>query len=141
MAETMGHVILKDEHLVKLSQRISSERELLELGVNGLKLKDYVIKTALYNKREIQSAVYEVLSSWLKRYESREEAFGLLETALKECNMKSLAEELLEWTANSSASSQTLQERTYTLFFHLWSVSLKICVGCEILVIFDGIQV
>ena len=116
MAEAMGHV-LKDEHLVKLSQRISSERELLELGVNGLKLKDYVIKTALYNKRDIQSAVYEVLSSWLKRYENREEAFGLLETALKECDMKSLADELLGWTVNSGASSQTMLESAYTQVF------------------------
>ena len=113
----MGHVSLKDEHLVKLSQRIPSEGELLELGVKGLKLEDYVIKAALYNKRDIQPAVYEVLSSWLKRYENREEAFGLLETALKECNMKSLADELLGWTANSSVSSPTLLESTCTQVF------------------------
>ena len=110
----MGHVFLKDEYLVNLSQRITSEKELLELGVKGLKLKDYIIQTALYNhNRDIQSAVYDVLSSWVKQYESREEALGHLQNALKECNMKWLADELLRWTSNSSVSSQTLQERTY----------------------------
>ena len=109
----MGHVFLKDEHLVSLSQRITSEKELLELGVKGLKLEDFIIKSALYNHKDIQSAVYDVLSSWVKQYESRGEAFGHLQTALKRCNMKLLADELLGWTAIPSDSAQTLQERTY----------------------------
>ena len=110
----MGHVFLKDEHLVSLSQRITSEKEPLELGVKGLKLEDFIIKSALFNhKQDIQSAVYDVLSSWVKQYESREEAFGHLQTALKRCNMKLLADELLGWTSKSNVSSQTLQERTY----------------------------
>ena len=110
----MGHLFLKDEHLVSLSQRITSEKELLELGVKGLKLEDYIIQTALFNhNRDIQSAVYDVLSSWVKQCESREEALGHLQTALKRCSMKLLADELLGWTAIPSDSAQTLQERTY----------------------------
>ena len=81
-----------------LSKRITSEEELLTLGIKGLELPDFKIKSALYDNKHIQSAAYEVLSFWRQKYESSHEAFQNLIAALVKVEMNQLAAELQEWT-------------------------------------------
>ena len=40
---------LTDEHVLELSERITGETELMDLGIKVLGLPDFIIKTALYN--------------------------------------------------------------------------------------------
>ena len=66
---------LTDKHVLELSKRITRESELMDLGIKVLELPDYVTKTALFNKKEIQDATYDVLSTWLKEQKNRQEAY------------------------------------------------------------------
>ena len=58
---------LEDVHILELSKRITNEPDLMELGVKILQLPDFIVKTALYNKKEIQSATHEIISDWSKQ--------------------------------------------------------------------------
>ena len=79
---------LQDADIFEVSQRITNKQELLKLGVKALKLPAYVIQAAIYNaKEDIQSASYEVLSSWVKEQANREEAYTNLVASLEQCQM------------------------------------------------------
>ena len=82
MAEATGDTGLTDGLIVDLSQRITCASELVNLGVKGLKLPEFIIKAAIYNKNEIQDAAHEVLHTWLNKQNNREEAFNNLQSAL-----------------------------------------------------------
>ena len=96
---------LTDAHILDLSKRITGESELMDLGIKVLKQPDFVIKTALFNKKEIQDATYEVLSTWEKGQNSRREAYINLHTGLRENGMKQLAAELKRWVEGTSAET------------------------------------
>ena len=60
----------------------------MKLGVDVLKLPDFKIKSALYDHRDsINSAAYEVLSSWRVQYENPQEARNILLSSLAQNNM------------------------------------------------------
>ena len=80
---------LKDEHLVDLSLLIATTSDLRTLGIEGLKLPESTIQSALTdNPTDIQEAAYSVLSEWWKRQEDRVAAFNDLVATLKKCGMK-----------------------------------------------------
>ena len=80
--------MLNDSDLLKLSERITNRDELMKLGVNDLKLPDCKIKSALYDHRDsINSAAYEVLSSWQLQHENRNDAHNILLSSLTQHNM------------------------------------------------------
>ena len=58
----------------KLSKRIPNGEELMELGINGLGIPEFKIKTAMYDHSDsIQAATHELLSTWLKQQTDRQE--------------------------------------------------------------------
>ena len=88
---------LEDVHILELSKRITNEPDLMELGVKVLELPDFIVKTALYNKREIQLATHEVISDWSKQQTNRFEAYTALKKALEKSKFTSLAGVLQQW--------------------------------------------
>ena len=88
---------LEDVHILELSKRITNEPDLMELGIKVLELPDYVVKTALYNKKEIQLATHEVISDWSKQQANRFEAYTALKQVLEKSKFMSLAGELQQW--------------------------------------------
>ena len=88
---------LTDEHLLKLSGWITSPTDLRKLGIEGLKLPESTIQSALTdNPGAIQAAAYSVLSTWRKKYEDPVAAFNNLVTALRKCWMHKFASNLTE---------------------------------------------
>ena len=83
-------VLLTDSALLNLSKRITSEAELMDLGVNALKLPDFILQAAMYDKKEIQSAAHEILRTWLSEQTNRQEAYTTLCAALRRCEKKEL---------------------------------------------------
>ena len=82
---------LGDPDILHLSERITNRDELMKLGVDVLKLADSKIKSALYDHRDsINSAAYEVLSSWRVQQENRYQAFSVLMSSLAQHNMSYL---------------------------------------------------
>ena len=101
---------------MELSKRITSESELMNLGIRVLKQPEFIIKTALYNKKEIQKATYEVLSTWEKQQNSLQEAYINLHAGLKKNQMIQLAAELRQWVEGvSRIISETPDERRFQL--------------------------
>ena len=95
--------------MLELSRRITSATELEDLGIMGLGLPENVIKTAVYDKKEIQSAAYDVLSTWLKQQNNRREAYTTLHAGLKRAEMNQLAFLLKQWVEGTAAeTSQAL---------------------------------
>ena len=102
-------VMLTDDHLLDLSERITSKDTLKHLGTNGLQLGEHQIDQVLqeystsgYNGRVFDSsrmpeAAHDVLDMWLKKQTSRETAFRELVRALQSCKMIELAWQLQEW--------------------------------------------
>ena len=103
---------LEDSHILDLSKRITSEEELLVLGVKGLGLPDFKIKSALYDNKRIQPAAYEVLSAWRKQQESRHDGYQILISALEKVEMNQLAAELREWMHGTAKQTKLTPERT-----------------------------
>ena len=98
---------LTDAHIWNLSKRITSESELMDLGINVLKQRELLIKAALYNKKEIQDATHEVLSTWAKEQDSRREAYTNLHAGLKKYQMNELAKELKQMMQREEESDST----------------------------------
>ena len=74
-----------------LSRRITSEKQLRDLGTGALKLEDNVITNALYEKaHSIQDAAREVLLIWANMQLGRREAYVNLQEALIKCQMNLL---------------------------------------------------
>ena len=103
---------LTDAHILDLSQRITSESELMELGIKVLGLPDFLIKTALYDNREkMQPATHEILSRWLKAQNSRQEAYVNLQAGLRKCGMKELAVKLTQWVEGTAVETTRTIEK------------------------------
>ena len=94
---------LEDSHIMKLSQYITSEQDLRELGTNGLGVPERTIDTALTNYRtSINDAAYNILSTWRKQYQSSQEAYRNLQAGLKRARMNDLAAKLQSWVQGVS---------------------------------------
>ena len=90
--------MLSDVHLVELSGLITTPTELTRLGVEGLKLPESKVQSAItHNPGSIRRAAYFVLSTWHKMYKDPVEAFNDLVAALKKCDMNQLASQLQAW--------------------------------------------
>ena len=88
---------LEHTHLVKLSQRLTDVGNLEKLAYRGLSLGHHEVQSAFENHpSEIQEAAYQILSTWSKGQEDREEAYNNLKAALEECNLVFLTSELEE---------------------------------------------
>ena len=83
----------------------------MTLGIKGLELPNFVIQTALYNKKDIQLAAYEVLSTWRTQQKSSCEAFQSLIAALVKAEMSQLAADLQEWTHGTVGQTKLAPER------------------------------
>ena len=102
---------LTDTHILNLSERITSERKLMNLGIKVLGYQKYVIEGALANKKEIQMVAHDVLSQWLKKQKNRQEAYRNLYTALRKNNMKEMAILLTIWVeATAGERGRTLEK-------------------------------
>ena len=108
--------LLTDEHILKLSERIRCQSELLNLGVRTLKLPERIVQTALTNKNEIQSAANDVLQTWFKKQKNGAEAFSNIQNALEESGLNLLAMELRNWVENT-ADSQVISETSMLILF------------------------
>ena len=86
---------LQDEHILDLSKRIPDRNGLLEFGIKVLSFPKYTINQALRDyQNSIQAASHELLSEWLDRHSSRQEAYMSLLEGLKRAQMEQLAAEL-----------------------------------------------
>ena len=63
----------------------------MDLGVHVLKLPEYKIQRAMYDKKEIRSAAHMILGSWLKEQSDRHEAYNTLHRELQRYKMNMLA--------------------------------------------------
>ena len=104
---------LTDSAMVELSQRTTCESELIDLGVNVLNLPEHKIQSALYDKKEIQSAAYKLLTSWLQQQTNRHDAYNTLHSALKKADHNMLAAYLQQWVSGPLVQSQLSTERKY----------------------------
>ena len=101
MADNTKKGVLTDEHIVKISQRLTNYGNLRSLAYRGLKLEHQEIETSITNNpNDVQSAAHDILQTWSKQKETREEAFGDIYAALQESQLEMLAEELLQWEEN-----------------------------------------
>ena len=105
---------LEDTHLWDLAQRITSEQELLHLGLKVLRLDGYKVASALNNKKHIQLAALEVLNSWIANQTNREEAYGNLYRALGDHGWSLLQDELRKRVLNSTSSRPPLSDALRT---------------------------
>ena len=112
---------LEDFHILELSKRITSEEELLTLGVKGLGLPDFKIQSALYDKKCIQPAAYEVLCTWQQQQESKYAGYQNLILALEKVEMNQLAAVLQEWVHGTAKQTKLTPERTkLSLLGSIW---------------------
>ena len=89
MADIAVKGVLTDEHLVRLSQRLTNYGNLRSLGYRGLKLQHEEIEQSITNKpSDVQSAAYDILQTWVKQQETREKAFSDVYVALKESQLQ-----------------------------------------------------
>ena len=99
---------LDDAHVLELSRRITSESELLNLGINGLRLREYIIDAALFrHPKDIQDAAHYVLREWVKRQSNRVDAYHSLLKCLKQCEMNELARDLRKLAVGPVDSDQS----------------------------------
>ena len=69
------------------------------LAYRELKLKDHEIQSNITNKQhDVQSVTHELLRIWHRKWNNMEEAFTNLHTALMECDLIMLADELVKAT-------------------------------------------
>ena len=86
---------LQDEQVLELSKRIPDGNGLMEIGIKVLSFPKYTINQALHDHHNsIQAASHELLSQWLGRHCSIQEAYVNLLEGLKRAQMEQLATEL-----------------------------------------------
>ena len=83
---------LEDVDILELSDRITSEQELMNLGVKVLNLPDFKVQSALYDKKELQPATQKILRSWRKAQTNKHEAYQILCKELRKHKMNMLAD-------------------------------------------------
>ena len=89
----------------------------MDLGVSVLKLPEYTIDAALYDKKEIQSAAHKLLRTWMKKQTNRQDAYTALYDGLRKSKLNQLALLLKQSVVGTVESSQVSKERTYVLFY------------------------
>ena len=101
---------------MKVADRITSESDLVHLGVTGLKVKYDRIKSTLTNySKDIQSATHHVLFTWVKSQPNRVEAFEEICNGLRKCEMDLLVSELETWANIEDTPTTLSEERKYNL--------------------------
>ena len=98
---------LEDTHVWELAQRITSEQELLDLGLKVLQLRVNKIKSSLYNKGDIELAAHEALRIWRNIQKTPQEAYWNLRRGLLDHGWKQLANELLPKIPHKATSTQS----------------------------------
>ena len=89
--------MLTDAMIVKLSECISSEEELIKFGTVGLGLKAFTVKRQINNcLRNLTTATHNLVMDWLKAKDNRFVAYDELEKALEAAELKELIEEALQ---------------------------------------------
>ena len=84
--------------MLKIAERVTNVNDLMMLGVEILDLPKYTVDAAVTNHRNsIQSAVYDVLRTWMRRQNTRREAYDTLMKGLLENKWDNLATELQGW--------------------------------------------
>ena len=97
---------LNDVHLVKLSRLITTETELRRLGIEGLKITESNIQSALTDiAGNIRMAAHSVLSPWRRKYQDQSEAFRDLIAALEKCDMNQYTSQLKSQPRAGSSSA------------------------------------
>ena len=104
---------ITDSSVVELSQRITCESELIDLGINVLNLPEHTVQSALYEKKETQSAAFKLLTTWLHQQTSRHDAYNTLHSALKKADHNELAAQLKRWVEGFSVHSPLSRESKY----------------------------
>ena len=88
---------------MELSKRITNDDELMELGIKVLNFPKDTIKQTRHDHRDsIQAATHELLSKWLKKQPTRQEAYMNLQAGLKRAQMHHLTVEGAEGTPEGS---------------------------------------
>ena len=82
-----------------------------------LKLPEYTIDAALYDKKEIQSAAHKLLRTWMKKQTNRHEAYTALYDGLRKAKLIQLALLLKQSVVGTVESSQVSKERTSIIFY------------------------
>ena len=103
--------VLTDSAVVELSQRITCESELIDLVVNALNLPEHKAQSALYDKKEIQTAAYKLLMTWLQQQTNRHDAYNTLLSALRKMDHNMLAARLEQWVEGIKKQSLMPLER------------------------------
>ena len=75
-----------------------------------LKLPEHKVLSALHDKKEIQSAAYKLLTTWLHQQTNRHDAYSTLLSELKNAGYGMLAAQLIQWVEGSSNQSQLSPE-------------------------------
>ena len=97
---------LEDTHVVALSQRLENFGNLRTLAYRGLELAHYEIEPAINNHpNDIETAAYQIISTWSKNQEDRTQALTKLKTALHECELGSLVSVLEESEGHTMPNS------------------------------------
>ena len=82
--------------MLEMCERVTSKKELRDLGSRVLNLPERTIQTALHDNRTICDATYDVLSSWRKQHQRGQDAYYILYTGLRRCGM-------YQWAAQMQA--------------------------------------
>ena len=110
--ESQIHAYLTDDHINRLSQRLTDSGQLRSLAYSGFRLEHHQIEPIMHNRsNDIQSAAHEVIHTWLKQQKNRDEAFIKMLAALQECKMEMLATNLKQW-ANQMGSEICITEKS-----------------------------
>ena len=90
---------LSDEQLWNLSMCITNTRDLREIAVVGLQMKEHVVDSKISNHtNDIESAAHSVLKTWRNSQENRAEAYKKLHTALKKVKMPYLFDQVFGYS-------------------------------------------
>ena len=100
---------LQDDHIWNLAQRFKDESEILNLGLQVLKLREYQVDF-IWNKRKPDANVVarELIQKWLLQFETRAEAYTSLHDALRKNDMNQLAALLRKWVEGNGPEKRQL---------------------------------
>ena len=92
----------------------------MNLGINGLEMPQDMIHSAVYNhKGSIKDAAHDVLSDFVRRFESKMDAYKYLMRGLHKCKMNQLAAEVRQWVEGGWDSQQISDESKYISYKYL----------------------
>ena len=104
---------LQDDHIWNLAKRFKDQSEILNLGLQVLKLREYQVDS-IWNKHKPDAnlTARKLLQKWLQQFKSRTEAYTSLHDALTKNDMNQLATLLRKWVeANGPGKRQLSIER------------------------------